>query len=83
MSRKSPYGKKGGTSRNAGKKATSYIIVFPDGTTTIKKSFCVNAPLARAGIYYHGGIWHVARIYPDDVPIPQSQTTIVVVKFNE
>jgi hypothetical protein len=59
----SEYGKKGGTSANSGRTATTYTVTFPDGTTASKKSFHVHADKAFAGIFQDkGGEWIVAGI---------------------
>lgn len=49
---RSPYGKKGGTSVNAGRKAATYEVTFPDGTKARKRSFAVDTPTAWVGCYF-------------------------------
>jgi hypothetical protein len=57
----STYGQKGGEGPNRGKKATTYVVTLPDGTTATKRDF--NPPSNPAGYaYQHGGVWYVAAI---------------------
>lgn len=42
----SPYGKKGGTSVNAGRKASTYEATLPNGTVVRKRAFGVESPTA-------------------------------------
>lgn len=56
------YGKRGGTSVNAGRKATTYVGTFPDGTAFKKRSFDVSSDEAHVGIYEIGGVWHAAGV---------------------
>lgn len=58
----SGYGKKGGTSKNAGKKATTYTATAPDGTVLTKKSFEFQCEDAFIGAYQHQGVWHAAGV---------------------
>ena len=58
----SPYGKRGGTSVNAGKKASTFRVVFPDGSVALKKSFEVHTPTAFAMIYQAIEGWQVSAI---------------------
>lgn len=56
------YGKRGGTSVNAGKQRARYLVELPDGTTTIKATYSVAAPAAFAAVYQHDGKWRVSAI---------------------
>lgn len=59
---KTNYGKRGGTSVNAGKKRVVYEAVLPDGRTVRKGSFTVSSPRAFMGAYQLGGEWRVAGV---------------------
>jgi hypothetical protein len=58
----SDYGKRGGTSANAGRKASTYVGTFPDGSMFRKRSFEVSTDEAHVGIYQHQGEWKVAGV---------------------
>lgn len=57
------YGKRGGTSANAGLKATCYKVALPDGTVARKRSYAVDADEAEALAYMADGKWHVSGVY--------------------
>jgi hypothetical protein len=48
----SPYGKKGGTSVNAGRRSATYEVTTPDGAVHRKRSFQVDADEAWIGCYF-------------------------------
>ena len=56
------FGKRGGSSPTAGRKATVYEGTFPDGNTFTKRAFFTTGP-AFASCYEHNGIWHCAGIH--------------------
>jgi len=56
------YGKKDGTSANAGRKAAIYLVTTPDGVLHKKRSFQINAPIAFCGAYEHQNKWYVSGI---------------------
>lgn len=60
--RRSEYGKKGGTSVNVKKTATTYEAIAPDGTVFRKRSFRVKTDEAFIGIYEHEGKWYAAGV---------------------
>lgn len=63
--RRTTYGQKGGEGPNRGKKATTYIVTLPDGSTAQKRDF--NPPVNPAGYaYQHQGMWYVAAISERD-----------------
>jgi hypothetical protein len=47
------FGQRGGTSRNAGRKAVTYEALLPDGQMVRKTSFTVDQPVAVLGVYRH------------------------------
>ncbi len=56
------YGKKGGTSANAGRTSSTYEAVMPDGTVVRKRSFHVHQDDALVGCFEHNGKWHVSGV---------------------
>ena len=58
----SNYGKRGGTSVNAGKKGTTYTATAPDGTILTKRSFQYHSERAYIAAYQHEGVWHAAGV---------------------
>lgn len=62
----SDYGKRGGTSKNAGKKATTWVATTADGTMVKKRSFHVDPdrPVWIA-VYQHEGKWYTATVTND------------------
>lgn len=56
------YGKRGGTSAVAGKKAVIYEATLPDGQVVRKRSFYVNQESAVLGCYQHDGKWYASGI---------------------
>ena len=46
------FGKRGGTSKNAGRTATSYTATLPDGRTIKKRSYQLDAPIVLAHCNY-------------------------------
>lgn len=59
------YGEKGGEGPTRGKKATTYIVTFPDGTTMKKRDFF--PPVHPVGYAYcHDGKWYVAAVDEPD-----------------
>ena len=65
----SEYGKRGGTSTNAGKKASTYEAVLPDGRKVTKKSFHVHQDVALLGCFQLNGVWRFSGIAPDAATI--------------
>jgi hypothetical protein len=63
------YGRKGGTSATAGKKATTFLIDMPDGSTKRKRSYFVHDETALAPVFEHDGVWHTTGIYPVGEPL--------------
>ena len=69
-------GCKGGTSANAGRKATTYSFKYPDGRSGTKRSYQVNSAEAVAMVYQHQGVWYVSGIrsepqkWPGQQPVP-------------
>lgn len=69
---KSPYGKRGGTSKNAGRTATTYTVTLPDGSTQSKRVYDVDAPTAIAAVYWHEDLatgkssWHVVKVFANE-----------------
>jgi hypothetical protein len=58
-------GCKGGNGPTRGMKATTFIVTFPDGTTTKKRDF--HPPENPVGYAYcHQGKWYVAAIDEPD-----------------
>lgn len=55
MSRRNGIGCKGGTSATAGKRATTYTVALPDGSTVQKRSFYVDSDSAIATGFMHQG----------------------------
>jgi hypothetical protein len=57
------YGQKGGTGPTAGKKASVYDVMLPDGKTVRKSKFHA-APLKNpvGYVYQHKGNWFVASV---------------------
>jgi len=64
MRMRSRYGKKGGTSANAGRKATKYTVPMPDGRTLTKRVFQDCGASASALIYEHDGEWFLNTVVP-------------------
>lgn len=67
------YGQKGGDSPTAGKRASVYQAVLPDGSTITKRSFTVHSEDARLHIYRiprrNPNRWYLGGIYSlDDGP---------------
>lgn len=59
------YGQKGGEGPTRGKKATTYVVTLPDGSTTKKRDF--NPPHNPVGYsYQHDGKWYVAAVDEKD-----------------
>lgn len=73
------YGRKNGTSKNAGRKATTYTAVMPDGSTVKKRSYQITTPTAYLGIYQHDGEWFTSGIAATPQKWP-GQTFIRAVK---
>lgn len=70
------YGRKGGDGPNAGKKATIYVVTFPDGNQVKKRDF--NPPVDPVGYAYkQGGHWYLAAVGERNDP---RFSTYVVVK---
>jgi hypothetical protein len=59
---RSAYGKKGGTSANAGRTAAVYEATLPDGTVVKKRSFHIFTETAVLGCYEHNGKWAASGI---------------------
>lgn len=57
------YGRKGGEGPNAGQKASTYRVRFPDGTSAEKRVFHAIQPQAVAFVYEHQGTWFCAGVY--------------------
>ena len=55
---KSPYGKRGGTSATAGRKAVTYEAVLPDGEIVRKRSFFIDQEHCYLGCYLYNDRWH-------------------------
>lgn len=47
----SDFGKRGGTSKNAGKTAATYEATLPDGTKVTKRSYEIDTPEALLAVY--------------------------------
>lgn len=62
------YGRKGGEGPTAGKKAATYRVRFPDGTSAEKRVFHAIQPQATAFIYEHDGKWYCAGVYDAEAP---------------
>lgn len=58
----SEYGKKGGTSKNAGKTASTYEATLPDGKTARMRSFQISSDTAYMGCYEFEGTWKAVAI---------------------
>lgn len=68
MRKLTTYGQKGGEGPTRGKKAVTYIVTLPDGTTAQKRDF--NPPVSPVGYaYQHEGVWHVAAIAEANDPL--------------
>ena len=81
------YGKRGGTSVNAGRKATTYVATLPDGTIVRTCSYAIDADSAWIGAYEHAGQWHASGITATAAEIVarpafrgQSQTPVVATR---
>jgi hypothetical protein len=73
------YGCSGGTSATAGRKATTYVVTFPDGTTATKRSYFDDAPEAVAMIYQsRDGKWRVSAIRAEAQNWPGQQAVKAV-----
>lgn len=59
----STFGQKGGEGPTRGKKATTYVFLFPDGTWGRKRSFQVNAEHGFVSCYKHEGKWYASGVY--------------------
>lgn len=86
---RSPYGKRGGTSVNAGRKQSTYEGKAPDGSILHVRSFLVSADKAWMHISCQGGAcWYgnAVRLQPEDwsgppnSPIKQMWVECVKVK---
>lgn len=58
----SPYGKRGGTSMNAGRVLSRYEATAPDGSELRKSTYNDPAPDMVMAIYYHDGRWYAASV---------------------
>jgi hypothetical protein len=60
-------GKKGNEGPTRGKKAVTYIVTLPDGTTAMKRNF--NPPISPTGYaYQQKGVWYVDVISEPNNP---------------
>lgn len=64
------FGRRGGTSANAGRRASKYEATLPDGTVVRKRSYQVHQDTAHLGCYQHEGKWYTSgvRAEPQDWP---------------
>lgn len=62
---KGEFGRKGGKSATAGKKASFFLIIFPDGSTMHKRSFHVHDDEACVPIFYseRSKKWHECGVH--------------------
>lgn len=58
----SDYGKRGGTSKNAGRKASTYTATAPDGTILTKRSYEIDTPTAYMAAYNSHTGWSANSI---------------------
>lgn len=57
------WGKKGGTSPNAGKTAIKYRCTDPEGKQATKRVFAPAPYEQPVALYYqHGGVWHLNTV---------------------
>jgi len=68
MRRGTIYGQKGGEGPTRGKKATTYVVALPDGTTARKRAYSPPTGTAVGYAYQHEGKWFVAAIDEPDCP---------------
>lgn len=71
--KRSPYGKRGGTSANAGKKAVTYEAILPGDKVVRKKSYHVHQPEAYLGCYRLDGEWRPGGIWANSSEVPEGQ----------
>lgn len=75
------YGRKGGDGPTRGKKATTYLVTLPDGTTAKKRDFSPPAADAVGYAYQHEGKWYVAAVDVKDCARLNHMTQCVAEKL--